>query len=149
MIEVLKAIWVPSNVHIISGPFVSDGSLKLLLNKLPNWDNVVYTRHENCIVAELEKFIRVYVHRPGTGDGFGGKEISLNLNNEGTVLFRGSLWSPTSSRDIPDSVPDFGPVSITDDPLVLLRGFTYYSAHILAPWYDELESMANPKEESH
>lgn len=140
--NVLKAQWKPSKEgRLLIGPYSYSGQLQLLLDEEPAWDEFVFRKYGPFLFASLDGFVRVYVHKPGTRAGFAGRTITLNVEGE-KKDFHGSLWDPISLRDAPDDLPQFRSVSITADPKVMKRGYTFGAAYMLKSIFETLAQEA-------
>ena len=115
-------------------------SLKILVDKIPNRNDLEYT-HRDCIYyAELDGYVSFfYYFRPD--DGYGGRTFNLKMKDGSTK----SLIGPWSSNSA--SVNKiFGPcveVSITDDLNVWHRGYTFTGAAITLDKFKIACNIAN------
>lgn len=68
--------------------------ISVLVDKIPEEEeeNRVYTRVGKHYYSELEGMYQVYEYIENSKDGFGGREITLNVINEGIKTFKGTLW---------------------------------------------------------
>lgn len=124
----------------ISGHRGYSGSLQLLLDKRPVFEDYTFKRYGNMFFAENEGFVRVFLHRPGTTKGFAGSEYTLNFE-EGPETFKGSLWDPTQFDDT-SKIPEYRAVSITDEKDVMEKGYTFYAGYVIKKLYNELLDQA-------
>ena len=121
---------------LISGHLTYTGSLQVLVDKKTDAESRVYKKYGKYLYAEDDGFVSVYLHNPGSTQGFAGEKIKLNVEDE-EKTFTGSLWDPTGYDDT-SGLPEYRSVSLTDDPQVMEKGFTFWHAYITKFLYEEL-----------
>ena len=126
----------------IAGHMKYDGKLQLLVDEMPKLASMEFKRYPPFLFAEQEGFVRIYEHKPGTKDGFAGREIQLNVEGE-LILFKGDLWDPMGFSDV-SHVPEYRAVSITTESEVMAHGFTFYAGYVVKQLYDKLMEYAPP-----
>ncbi len=124
--EILEAKWIPSDTKILqTGNVAYNGSLHLLVDKIPE---VVFKKMGDYLYGENEGYVRLYHYQKGTTRGFAGRTITLDLEGFGEMDFVGSLWDPMGP--LPDNIPKFFSVGITEDPEDMERGNTFMAGKI-------------------
>lgn len=105
-------------------------SLKVLLSRVPKEDEFVYTKTKDGLYfAETHGICRFFSYTQ-PGRGFGGRVFTILLENGEHVDLKG----PWSSGSYAMNQYGFGPcmeVSITDDPKVWERGYTFWAGSML------------------
>ena len=140
MTKVIKAKILNAGMNFISGKNVTKGTLNMLIDEYPSF---VYHQIGNYFYAETKDgFVSVYEYIPGSTDGFGGAEITLEMADGSSKSFKGSLWSPFSVKN--PNVPDYKPAGITNDPDAYDRGYTFRSCDLTPGLYAEIISSINP-----
>lgn len=105
--------------------------LQVLVDEIPPTESMVFQSAKNKQIwyAEKDGYVRFFAGHPEKdGDGYGGRSYKLNTK-EGEVVLNG----PYSSRAGVMNKEGFGPcvdVSITTDPSVLDKGYTFSSGSI-------------------
>lgn len=120
-IKILKFQWRPTRK-----------AFKILVDKTPEFK---YEQIGAFYYAETNNFVSVYEYKPGTKNGFAGAEITLKMKDGTLKTFKGSLWDPWK---IPENIPPFRAVEITDSIDVYERGWTFCAGKITKQLYDEL-----------
>ncbi|AUR85983.1 hypothetical protein NVP1081O_248 [Vibrio phage 1.081.O._10N.286.52.C2] len=78
---------------------IQQGCLNLVVDSMPREPE--YRRYGNVLVSNTDGVWRHYTIKPGTTDGFAGREIQLRILGEGKVFknkgytlqtFKGNLW---------------------------------------------------------
>jgi hypothetical protein len=132
-IQYKKSSYMGHECRTISGHMSYDGMIQVLVDKIPlDFD---HKRIGSYLYAEIDGFVSIYKHEPGTTSGFGGRKITLTVEG-GKVDYKGSLWDPFSVDN--DNVPEYRAISITDDPKVMEDGHTFYHFYVTKKLYDEL-----------
>jgi len=139
--RILDVQWKKAEIYgmpctLIAGHRGYSGSLQLLLDKRPLLEDFTFKKYGNMFFAEVDGFVRVFLHEPGTTKGFAGSEWILNFE-DGPKTFKGCLWEPTEFNDT-SKVPEYRAVSITDDKEVMKRGHTFGAGYVTKELYDEL-----------
>lgn len=142
--KILDIQWKEASLYghpctLISGHLGYSGSLQLLLDRRPALEDFTFKRYGNMFFAEVDSFVRIFRHEPGTTKGFAGSEYTLKFE-DGEHTFKGSLWDPTSF-DNTSGVPEYRAVSITDDKDIMKKGYTFYAGYITKKLYDELMEL--------
>ena len=109
--------------------FGNDPRLKVLVDKVPNKEDLRYSYKNGLYYAELDGYVSFFSYR-GPGNGFGGNVFDIVMTDGRNV----SLVGPWSSRAAVANSVGFGPcldVSITENPDSYERGYTFCSGHIL------------------
>lgn len=102
--------------------------LECLVDKIPKREELRYTQTAGKYWAEKDGYVSFFYHNPGDETGFGGQVFTLNMF-DGSVRNIKGPWSSrcgVMNRYFPHSVS----CTMTDDPKVWSRGYTFYSAHI-------------------
>ena len=103
-------------------------NIRLLVDKLPDHKDLRYERRGNLYFAEKDGYADFYSYsRPD--EGFGGREFRLTMVDGSEAVLKGP-WSSRAAVMNGAGFPPTIPVSITDDPAVWERGFTFYGAHV-------------------
>ena len=142
--KILDVKWKPINKQyncLISGHLTYSGTLQVLVDK--KIDTGVYKKYGAYLYAENDGFVSVYLHKPGTTQGFAGAKITLNIEGE-QKTFKGSLWEPTGF-DNTSILPEYRSISLTDDLEVMKRGHTFWHAYVTKSLYEELCKKVNVK----
>ena len=135
--NIIDVKWEPARdgVTILHwGP--GDGSLQVLVDELPKH---VYRKIGRHYYSEQDGFVSVFLHDPTNNRGFAGREFSLDMEDGSVRTFKGTLWDPMESSD---DLPEFCSISITADPEVMERGYTFYSGKVTLDLYLELRNRA-------
>jgi len=128
--EILRGI-IDWNELWANGP-----SIKLIVDKLPDYKDLRYTRHPatdklsrergHIYYAELGGYVSFYYYsRPD--EGYGGRKFPLSMEDGSTRI----LVGPWSSNSMSVNRLGLGPcveVTITDDEKVWDRGYTFYAS---------------------
>ena len=105
--------------------------LQVLVDEIPPIESMVFQSAGDRRIwyAEKDGYVRFFSGHPETdGDGYGGRSYELNTK-EGSVVLNG----PYSSRAGVMNKKGLGPcvdVSVTTDPNVLEKGYTFNSGSI-------------------
>lgn len=105
--------------------------LQVLVDEIPPMESMVFESAKNDQIWYAEKggYVRFFSGHPDKdGSGYGGRSYTLNTQG-GQVVLNG----PYSSRAGVMNKEGFGPcvdVSITSDPSVLKKGYTFSSGSI-------------------
>ena len=137
--KILDVKWKPMDKlysGLISGHLNYSGTLHVLVDKRVNVENRVYKKYGKYLYSEDDGFVSVYLHNPGSTRGFAGAKNTLNVEGE-QKTFVGSLWDPTGYDDT-TGLPEYRSVSLTDDPQVMEKGFTFFHAYVTKSLYEEL-----------
>lgn len=107
-------------------------ALEILVDKIPK--DLKYKRYGNDIYAEKDGYVSHYFLVPRSKGGFANRSIKINVDGFKEV-FKGTLWDadPSDPR-----VPKYERVRITDDPIVMERGYTFYSGKITEELFDKI-----------
>ena len=113
--------------------FNNDPRLEVLVDKMPNHNDLRYECKEGLYFAEADGYVSFMYHsgNPEQQQGYGGRHFKLTMKDGSEVVLKG----PWSSRASVANSLGFTPsadVSITDDEEAWKRGHTFYSAHISA-----------------
>ena len=105
--------------------------LMVLVDKIPEYDELVYTKRGGHYYAEKDGYVKFHYHsgNPKRQEGYGGAVFHLKLD-DGTET---DLIGPWSSNSGSMNQQGFGPcleVSITDEPQCWERGYTFYAGAI-------------------
>jgi len=133
--QIIKVQWRPIKKpfnSILSGHQKSNGTMELLVDKIPkpkcDWIG-------DFIYGEEAGYCQIFEFKAGTIDGFGGRTIKIKFNDGAIRTFVGCLWDPFS---VPNTVPKHRHVSVTTDPRVMDRGFTFSAGKITAELFSSL-----------
>ena len=145
-----ESLWQGKPIKSISGHLVYNGTLELLLDKVPELKDFTFKRYGKFFYAEKDCFVKIYKYMPGSTDGFAGREVTLKFDDTGEITFKGSLWDPMSyTETIKNGVPEYRAIAVTDEKEVMERGYTFYSAYITKELYLDLmelvENAENPE----
>ncbi len=143
MTKILEIRWkpAPENTRIMHFGD-SSGSLQVLVDEYPKF---VYCKIDRFFYAQKDGFVDIFEWKPGTTRGFAGRKITLPMVSGSDRVFKGSLWDPYS---VPENVPKFGSVSVTNEMKVWERGVTFYGYKMVADLYLELLEKAKVKHEN-
>jgi hypothetical protein len=133
MTKILKHKWIHSDIKIISGKNVLYGVLQILVDEFPEFE---YRQIGSYFYAEKDEFVGIYYYNPRSKNGFGGRPITLRMEDGSKKTFYGTLWASMYIDD--DRVPDYKPCSVTDDPETFKRGFTFVSYEIKPELFKQL-----------
>lgn len=139
--EIIKSKWKPSGIKnggILHNGRVYNGTLELLVDKIPK---VEFEQKGLFYYGEKDGYVEVYKHEPGSTRGFAGRDITLKFKDGSEKTFHGSLWDPFG---IPKELNWFN-VSITEDPKVFEKGWTYYGGKITIDLAKKLIEKLNPE----
>lgn len=103
----------------IHGEKVYSGILELLVDEIPE---VAFRQINNFYYGEKDGYVRLYEHKPGSRNGFGGAEITLTMEGGTERTFIGTLWDPFH---VPEFIPPCRCIAITTDPAAMERGHTF------------------------
>ncbi len=132
-----------SQVNWMEG-YANSPVLQVLVDKIPDMSNAIYLHHpDGLYFAEKDGYVRFFSYK-GPGQGYAGRcfPIRVALGNgrlEQEVAMRAGrykeevLVGPWSSRAGVMNMYGFTPcmeISITDDPGVMKRGYTFYGAAV-------------------
>jgi hypothetical protein len=113
----------------------NDPEIMLLVDKMPDPDNVRYEQKDNLFFAEDDGYVSFFAYsRPG--DGYGGRTFNITLTNGEERALKG----PWSSRAGVMNSAGFEPcldVIITDDPEVWEKGYTFMAGAVTKKLVDE------------
>lgn len=123
--EILEVRFKDDETNYLHGKNVMRGEVQVLIDEFPK--RKIFKRKGNYLISENDGLVTIYEHQHGTTDGFAGRTITLDIENEGSVTFKGSLWDPFS---LPKDLHVYH-VSITDSTDVWERGHTFYAGKIL------------------
>lgn len=115
--------------------------LQVLVDKIPKLDEMVYEERNGIYYSENGGYTH-YLYYKSPGDGFGGSVFNLKMK-EGSTR---NLVGPWSSRAGCVNAQKFGfimDVSITDDPKVFERGYTFIAGAITLDLALEAAKIAN------
>ncbi|HRR49605.1 MAG TPA: hypothetical protein P5293_06605 [Bacteroidales bacterium] len=115
--------------------FDNDPQLQILVDKMPDFDDLLYEKKDGLYFAEKDGYVSFFVYTK-PGEGFGGRVFPITLT-DGTKV---DLKGPWSSRAGVMNKAGFEPcldVHLTDDPEVWKRGYTFYAAHVTKKLVDE------------
>jgi hypothetical protein len=115
--------------------FDNEPELMLLVDKLPDHDDLRYEKKGPLYFAEKDGYVSFFAYSQ-PGDGYGGRVFPIVLT-DGTKM---DLKGPWSSRAGAMNRAGFVPcldVIITDDPEVWKKGYTFYAAHVTKKLVDE------------
>lgn len=102
-------------------------SLYLLVDKIP--DDLEYEQRGSLYFAEKEGFVNFfYYHVPD--QGYGGRKFHLKMKDGSEKVLIGP-WSSNSSAMNAGGFPLCMECTITDDPKVWEKGYTFYAGAIL------------------
>lgn len=107
----------------------------VLVDKLPNEDDLVYERRGNIYYAEKDGYA-TFLQYDSPSNGFGGRHFKLKMKDGSIALLKGP-WSSSSNAA---NHHGFGPcvdVAITDKPDVWERGHTFFSGHVTVACLEE------------
>jgi len=130
-------------VRLLSGHMVYSGTIQVLVNEVPKASDFEFKRIGKFLFAERDGFVKIFKHEPGSKDGFGGWELTLNVGGD-RITYKGCLWDPMGFDDM-SNVPEYRSVSITDDPEVMKVGYTFYSGYVTKKLYEKLCKKAGVK----
>lgn len=127
--NVLKA-----KVHnFVNARFDNDPSLMLLVDEMPDGENLVYESLEKgsntLYFAHYGGLVSFYAHAPNDERGYGGASFVLTLDDGSDVKIKGP-WSSRSGVMNKHFEPHSLEVAITDDPEVWEKGHTFYGAAV-------------------
>lgn len=102
-------------------------TLEILVDKIPDNDSLIYEQKGSSYFAEKDGFVSFfYYNEPGRG--YGGRIFTINTKDGKKDLI--GPWSSNSKAMKDSGFMDSVGVSITDDPKVMEKGFTFFAGHI-------------------
>jgi hypothetical protein len=111
----------------------------LLVDKIPDTENAIYKKKDSLYFSETDGFVRFFSYS-SPGDGYAGCVFNITLENGEKVALKG----PWSSRSGVMNMffTQSCEVSITAEPDVWERGYTFYAAHATIPVLLEAAKIA-------
>jgi hypothetical protein len=104
--------------------------IEVLFDKLPNQDELAYECADNCYLAIEGDYASFWTwNGNGNNRGMGGHEFDIHMRDGSTVTLRGP-WSSNSqamNERFPMHVVE---ASVTDNPVVFARGYTFNAAAV-------------------
>lgn len=124
--EILKA-----NINFKKG-YANPPTMRVLVDKIPSVGDMIYEERAGCYLAEKDGYVNFfYYDRPG--EGYGGAIFNRSIKqDDGTtkkVSFKGPWSSRPSAMNMRFDIQCVG-VSITDEPDVFEKGYTFMSGAI-------------------
>lgn len=104
--------------------------IKLLVDRIPERSEMRFTNRGNRYFSNCGGYVEYFAWKPpGNNGGYYNRHFDIIMEDESEV----TLLGPWSSRSSAMNKAGFAPsleVSITDDPRVFLRGYTFYAGAI-------------------
>lgn len=119
--------------NILDGLRVFKGRLQLLVDEYPEF---IYRQIDWYYYAETDGLVSIYEHRPTENDDFGGRQITLDMEDGTEKIFKGILWHPFFLKST--EIPSYAPCAVTTEPEVWERGHTFYAYSMTKALYDQL-----------
>lgn len=117
--------------HSRGGAYANSAKAKLLVDELPPHDSFIYEERDKYFFAKSRGICRFYSnHNPG--EGFAGRHFNLTMIDGSEVTLKGP-WSGNSMGANKRGWPLCREVSITDDPEVWERGYTFSASVVTLP----------------
>lgn len=120
----------------------NDPYLKILVDRIPENEELRYRCHDWCWYAELDGYVSFFSY-VGPSDGFYGRGFELTMIDGSKKVLVGP-WSSRAgavNQLAPPKLPPVMDVAMTDDEAVWHRGYTFYSGHctvdLVQEWLDE------------
>lgn len=110
---------------------------KLLVDKIPSIEELVYDEKRDgagtMYFAEKDGYVDFMYHTPRNENGYGGRKWTIKVRKSGGSVEERIVKGPWSSNSPAMNGAGYHPsveVTITDDPDVWKRGFTFYAGHV-------------------
>jgi hypothetical protein len=111
--------------------FANDPSLKVLVNKMPEREELRYLcLEERMYFAEKDGYVNFFVHQPRDETGYGGRTFNVTMLDGTKRSIKGPWSSRSGCFNRMLNIPQCVECAITDDPTTYQRGFTFYAAAI-------------------
>lgn len=107
--------------------YANQPTLQLLVDKIPDTNDMRYEYKDNCYFAEKDSYVKFfYYERPG--NGYGGAKIPIVLKDRASKILIGP-WSSGSYAMNKLFRPSLD-VHIIDKPDDFNRGYTFIAGHV-------------------
>jgi hypothetical protein len=114
--------------------------MQILVDSIPKRHRIRYIKKGPIYYGELEGYVHfIYYERPG--EGFGGAEYKMHMQDGSVKVLKGP-WSSSASTVNGLGLGPCADVSMTDDPKVFKRGYTYLARSITMPLMEEAAKLA-------
>lgn len=113
--------------------------LSILVDEFPalEYREIVCATGEIFFYAERDGLVECYHYSPGSTGGYGGRAMTLKMQDGPERTFKGQLWNFWKRHTLPE-IPSHVEVSATDDPGVWEKGHTFNAAAITKELADRL-----------
>lgn len=115
-------------------------TLEVLVDKIPDRDSLVYDQKGSFYFAEKDGYVSFF-HYSRPGEGYGGRKFTINVNGKQKYLI--GPWSSNSVSMEQAGFQRTANVSLTDDPKVMEKGYTFYGANLTFEKFEEACKIAN------
>lgn len=102
--------------------------LQVLVDQIPSWDTLRWEKHNHIYYCISSGYV-AHLFYKRSGHGFGGSSYKLKMKDGSIAELRGPFSTRASILNYFDIV-QCTDVSLTDEPKVLEKGYTYYSGCI-------------------
>lgn len=105
-------------------------NIRLLVDRIPERSEMRFINRDNCWFSNHEGYVEYFGWKPGGNNGgYYGRHFDIIMEDESEVRLLGPWSSRSSAMNKAGFIPSLE-VSITDDPKVFLRGYTFYAAAV-------------------
>jgi hypothetical protein len=121
---------------------------KLLVDKIPSYEERIYDEKRvdagTLYFAEQDGFVDFMYHTPRNENGYGGRKWTIKVRKSDGNIEERVVKGPWSSNSPAMNGAGFHPsveCTITDEPDVWKRGFTFYAGHVTYELAQEAAKM--------
>jgi len=116
-------------------------TLEVLVDEIPDYKSLVYEQKGCCYFAEKDGLVDFYYYS-SPGEGYGGSKFSIIMKDGSTKVLEGP-WSGNSLGMEQAGFMRSVNVSLTDDPKVFEKGYTFSGAHLTLDKFIEACKVAD------